>query len=106
MKNKALALRALEKDCEIAGCYLNNMNDPKTCVLGRLALLAGVRRARLLNKQFPIRFDEMKSVSDAIERKFGLTIYEQAVLQSINDYWGDKYIGSRRREILKYVKSL
>lgn len=100
MINKALVLKALEQDCELRHRYvLGN----KTCVLGCLALLAGVKPEYFDERTNGKNIHELPSVMEAIGAKFGLTAEQQHDLQELNDAFSE--VDERREHILSLVHS-
>jgi hypothetical protein len=103
MKNKRMAIKAIKEDCQIRCRYINKKGD--TCAIGKLALLAGVRRS-VLRKLGSDRISEevCNAVSSAITRKFGLDASNQDRIQILNDH--NNTIKSRRNSIVNYLETL
>ncbi len=98
MKNKALALRALAKDCGLRGAYVHRK---ATCAIGCLALLAGVDRAYLKKRNWePVKM--LGVVVESIHKKFGLSLDDQKRIQETND--AHKTPELRREAVLRLVR--
>jgi hypothetical protein len=74
----------------------------KVCVIGGLALAAGVEKKTLQNTNGSIWLRPY--ISKPILRKFGLSRENQSDLQQIND--SSPNLEVRRAKMIKYVKSL
>lgn len=107
MKNKARALEALAKDCQVKGYYYKN---GETCAIGCLALLAGITVERLtIASGTPIIYDANSDIYAAIRRTFGLELEAQERIQRLNDYGdNDNENGDDReacrRAVLRWVE--
>lgn len=114
MKNKQLAIRVLQKDCEITGSFYVK---GETCAVGRLALEAGVSPRKLASvdevgvsyRAFGPQDDDytwkvVKEILAKIKAKFGLSKNQLQVIQSRNDRCDDRE--TRVKRVVQYVSKL
>lgn len=105
MKNKTLAIRAIQKDCQLQAEYYSR---GKTCAIGCLALLSGVSKDTLKDGDATriCGFDDsVLRIALAISKRFDLSLTQLSEIQDMND---DSHndIATRRRLIVKYLKSI
>lgn len=105
MKNKKLAIAAIQNGCQLQGRYLNATGD--ACAVASLALAAGVAKMHL---EFADESDacigspSSKVVAAGIARKFGLEVGHLYLIQRKNDRIRD--LDRRRRAIVKMIETL
>ncbi len=107
MKNKALAIRLIKKDCKLQSEYIDCKGN--TCAIGMLALKSGVSKRRLedagscpINDQ--VGYRGIKEIAEDIRIKFGLSQEQQSEIQTINDE--EDMPANRRAKIIAYLKTL
>lgn len=118
LRKKAIR-ETINADAEARHFYLNS--EGKTCAIGGLARVAGVKDATLIaaeggridygsrsvRRAFGPRdgmADALTIIRRAISRRFGLTVKQQVDLQYRNDQYED--VGMRRAAIIAFVDSL
>ena len=106
MKNKKLAIAAIQNGCQLQGRYLNAATG-EACAIGSLALAAGVAKVHLefADECGPcIGNPSSKVVVAGIAKKFGLEVGHLALIQSKNDRIRD--LAKRRKAIVAMLETL
>lgn len=105
----AAAIKVIKKDATGRLEYYRPHYRPQSggdaCVIGGLALAAGVKPERLIrDNTVAIIFSDLDDVAEAIKVKFGLDRMELAGLQEINDETPD--LIERRKRLIERLKTL
>lgn len=105
MKNKQLAIKAIQNGCQLQGRYLNATGH--ACAVASLALAAGVAKVHL---EFADECDacigspSSKVVAAGIAKKFGLEVGHLFLIQRKNDRIRD--LSKRRKAIISMIETL
>lgn len=106
MKNKALAIAAIQNGCQLQGRYLN-ADTGEACAIGSLALAAGVGKAAIA---FGDKYDASighpltGSMERGIAKKFGLEVGHLYLIQRKNDRI--RNMAKRRKAIVAMIETL
>ena len=106
MKNKKLAIAAIQNGCQLQGRYLN-VDTGEACAIGSLALAAGVAKSAIaVGDKFDaaIGHPMTGSMERGIAKKFGLEVGHLYLIQRKNDRI--RNLDRRRKAIISMIETL
>lgn len=106
MKNKSIAIAAIQNGCQLQGRYLNAATG-EACAIGSLALAAGVAKSAIAvgdKYNASIGHPMTGSMERGITKKFGLEAGHLYLIQRKNDRI--KNLAKRRKAIISMIETL